>query len=847
MTEPLSSFLPAAPADGDALLDAFTAWAEQRGLTLYAHQEEAILELLAGSNVVLSTPTGSGKSLVALAAHARSLTGGGRSFYAAPVKALVSEKFFDLCAELGAANVGMMTGDSAFNADAPVICCTTEVLANLALRDGERTDAETVVLDEFHFYGDPDRGWAWQVPLLHLPQSAFVLLSATLGDTTDLVDDLSRRTGRDTAVIADADRPVPLTFEYHASLLHHTIESLLARDAAPLYIVSFTQADAVAQANAIASVTAKLSDERKEAVADELAKAKLTSGFGRDLSRLLRNGVGVHHAGMLPRYRRVVERLTQQGALRVVSGTDTLGVGVNLPIRTVVLTRLYKYDGTNTRLLTAREFHQVAGRAGRAGYDTQGLVVCQAPEHVAENEAALAKVADDPKRRRKLRRASPARGFVHYDESTFIRLQAAPPERLESSFKVSPGMLLQLLDRPGDTWEAVKNLLTDNHEPRSRQRTHIRRAIGLYRALRDAGVVTRLDEPDEHGRLVVVDHALQSDFALNQPLAPFLLHALPLIDRESDAYPLTVLALVESVLDQPMPILYAQQDKARDQAMDEMKAAGIEYEERIELLETIRWPQPMAELIYDHFDRWRTSNAWIEDRNIAPKGVVADMFDRAMDFPDFVRHYGLKRSEGRLLRYLSDCLRTCERTVPDDVKTDEVEDLLDWLAAVIRATDSSLVDEWEALLDPQAIDARAAVGGETVPDPEREHDITSDRRAFRTLVRTRAFRWVQLAAVRDWQRLADDLAQAGDRGWSPERLADTFADYFAEHDEIGLTGDARGPALFQLDDDATPWQLRQVLLDPDGHREWFLDATVDLAASADAGEIAASFSGVRRL
>ena len=845
MPAPLASFLPPSPAAADAVVEAIATWAAERGLELYPHQEEAILELLSGSNVVLSTPTGSGKSLVALAAHARALTGGGRSWYTAPVKALVSEKFFDLCAELGAASVGMMTGDSSFNASAPVICCTTEVLANLALRDGPATDAETVVLDEFHYYSDPDRGWAWQVPLLNLPHAGFLLLSATLGDMTALADDLTRRTGRPTAVITDAERPVPLRFEYARGLLHHTVEDLLARDAAPLYIVTFAQAEAVAEANALASVT-RVADRHRATVADELARARPTSGFGRDLARLLRNGVGVHHAGMLPRYRRLVERLAQKGAIRVVAGTDTLGVGVNLPIRTVVLTRLYKYDGAQSRLLTAREFHQIAGRAGRAGYDTEGLVVALAPEHVAANEAAAAKVADDPKKRRKLKRSGPPKGFVHYDETTFRRLQTSPPERLESSFRVTPGMLLHLLDRPGDTWAAATELLTDNHEPRDRQRHHIRRAIGLYRALRAAGVVAPLDTPDEDGRLVAVDHELQEDFALNQPLAPFLLHALPLLDRDDEYYPLAVLALVESVLDRPYPILLAQRDKARDEAMLEMKAAGLEYEERMAELDRITWPQPMADEIYEVFDHWRVVNRWIEDRNVAPKGVVRDLYDRAMDFGDFVRHYGLKRSEGGLLRYLSDAYRTLERTVPDEAKTDGVDELIEWLGAVIRATDSSLVDEWQALLDPAAVDADAAVR-EAPGRSETEHDITANRRAFRALVRTRAFRWVQLAAARTWGRLADDLADAGDRRWTPDGLGAAFAEYFAEHDEILVDSDARGPALFQVDDaNEGVWLVRQVLLDPQGFREWFLAVRVDLRASAEAGEIRATFDGVER-
>jgi superfamily II RNA helicase len=842
----LVDFLPAATEgalDGDDLLLAITEWAAETGLELYPHQEEAILELLSGSNVILATPTGSGKSLVALAAHARSVAGGGRSWYTAPVKALVSEKFFDLCRQLGAENVGLLTGDSAVNADAPVICCTTEILAHVALKDGAEADADTVVLDEFHYYGDPDRGWAWQVPLLELPQSSFLLLSATLGDVRFFRDDLTRRTGRPTALVADAARPVPLRFEYRRTLLHHTVEELLAKAAAPLYLVNFSQRDAVATATAMASVT-KLGDEAKAIVADELAKAKLPAGFGRDLARLLRNGVGVHHAGMLPRYRRLVERLTQQGVLQVISGTDTLGVGVNLPIRTVVLTRLYKYDGIETRLLSAREFHQIAGRAGRAGYDVEGLVVALAPEHVAENEAAEAKAADDPKKKRKLKKSQAPRGFVHYDEETFEKLQQAQPEPLESSFTITPGMLMQLLDRPGDAWEHGRRLLLDSHEPRSRQRRHIRRAINLYKALRTAGVVRTLDEPDRYGRFVEVDHALQDDFALDQLLAPFLLHAVPQLDAEHEGYALALLALVESVVDNPFPILMAQKDKAKDEAMAEMKAAGVEYEQRIEELEKINHPQPMREQIYDVFDRWRVENPWIGERNIAPKGVARDMWDRAMDFPSFVRHYGIKRSEGLLLRYLSDVYKTMSRAVPDEHKTAEVQELIDWLGAVIRATDSSLLDEWSAMVAGTEDPSSALEAMEHADDAAP--DVTTDRRSFRALVRTRVFRWVQHAATGQWETWSEDLTEIGDHGWNATKLRELFAPYFAEHGSIGIDGDARGPHRFLLADEGDVWEVEQVLVDPEGHDEWYLAVTVDLAASAGSGDVVARLEGVHR-
>ena len=833
----LSAFLDRSSGD---VIEAMIDWSADNGRTMYPHQESAILELLSGNNVILATPTGSGKSMVALAAHAKARAGGGRSWYTAPVKALVTEKFFDLCAQLGAENVGMMTGDSSFNADAPVMCCTTEILAYMALREGAFTDADTVVLDEFHFYADPDRGWAWQVPLLELSKATFLLMSATLGDTRFLREDLTRRTGRPTIVIDDSVRPVPLRYEYRRELLHHVIEDLVRSEAAPLYLVNFTQADAVEQANNLASVV-KIGPEAKAIVAAELARSPMPPGFGRDLSRLLRNGVGVHHAGMLPRHRRLVERLSQQGVLKVISGTDTLGVGVNLPIRTVVFTRLYKFDGSGSRMLSAREFHQIAGRAGRAGYDTEGLVVALAPDHEAEYLSRMAKAGTDTKKQRKATKPTPPRGYVFYDDSTFAALQISAPERLESSFAVTPAMMLHLLDRPADTWTTVRSLLMDNHEPRNRQRRHARRAIGLYRSLLASGVVERLDVPLADGRLVRVDRSLQQDFALNQPLAPFLLDLLPMLDADDDGHPLAVLAAVESVLDDPRQVLFAQREKAKTDAMAAMKAAGIEYEERIERLDKVTWPKPMADEIYTAFDEWRQTHTWIDGANVSPKGVVRDMWERAMDFPSFIRHYGLKRSEGTLLRYLSDAHRTITRTIPDDDKSGEIIEIADWLDGVIRATDSSLIDEWQALRD--GVTPVAFASAQTIADPG---DIVRRPAALKALIRSRVFRWVQLAAGRRWDALHDDLVEAGDHHWSAEALQVAFAEYFAEHPAIGIDADARGPKRFDVSITADIWNVRQTLVDPEGFDEWHFTCSFDLDATERDAELRGRLIAVQR-
>ena len=236
----LTDRLPPDPTP-DALLDAFTRYTEASGISLYDHQEESLLAILAGDHAIVTTPTGSGKSLVALGAHFAALATGIRTYYTAPIKALVNEKFFALCETFGAENVGMVTGDASVNADAPVVCCTAEILANLALREGTAAEVGQVVMDEFHFLADPDRGWAWQVPLVELPQAQFIIMSATLGDVSALAKELTQRTRRATAVIGGAVRPVPLTYRWSLSPIHETITEIVETHQAPVYVVHPTQ------------------------------------------------------------------------------------------------------------------------------------------------------------------------------------------------------------------------------------------------------------------------------------------------------------------------------------------------------------------------------------------------------------------------------------------------------------------------------------------------------------------------------------------------------------------------------------------------------------------------------
>jgi superfamily II RNA helicase len=810
-----------ADADSAAILDRFLGWVGERGLTPYPEQEEAILELLAGRHVVLSTPTGSGKSLVALALHFRALCAGERSFYCAPVKALVSEKFFSLCDELGAERVGMLTGDASINPGAPVICCTTEVLANMALRGGETTDAPGVVLDEFHYYDDRERGMAWQIPLLVLRHSQFLLMSATIGNTAPIEERVAEFTQRGVAHVHSDVRPVPLGFEYRETPLHETLEDLVARDLAPVYVVNFTQRECGELAQGATSANLATRAER-DAIAQAIAGVRFDTAYGRDVKRFLSHGIGIHHAGLLPKYRLLVERLAQQGLLRVIFGTDTLGVGVNVPIRTVVLNKLSKFDGEKVGILRAREFQQIAGRAGRKGFDDRGFVVCQAPEHVIENRR-LEQKSGGAKRAPKKR---PPRDFVPWSREIFEQLVARPPEALRSRFEVSHGVILGVLQRPhGADYGAVVRLVNRSHESDASKARQRRRAAALFRSLVAAGVV-ELAPARGGGREVRVNADLQTDFALHEALSLYLVEAVAALDPGSEDYPLAVLSVVEAVQENPVAILAEQTRRAKDELIARLKAEGVEYEERMRRLEEVSYPKPEEEFLYATFREFAQRYPWARENDVRPKSIAREMVERYWGFRDIVRELSLARSEGLLLRYLSQVHNTLVKTLPDAAKTDAVFEVIAFLRAAIGGVDTSLLDAWESLFAPAPDPA--------LPAPALRFDLAATPRALNARVRSELLSLVRALAARDYEEAARWVAPDPVDPWDAARFEAALAPFFAEYGSILFTPEARRAHHTSLRA-AQPrsFHVTQVLCDANGDNAWALHGEIDLRQERD--------------
>jgi superfamily II RNA helicase len=843
----------------DALLGRFLEYVESRKLQLYEAQESAVLELFEEKNVILNTPTGSGKSLVASALHFKSLAQGKRSVYTCPIKALVNEKWLALCREFGPDNVGLSTGDASVNRDAPILCCTAEILANIALREGGLANVQDVVMDEFHYYADRERGVAWQVPLLSMPQTRFLLMSATLGETAFFEQELTKLNGKPTVTVSSTHRPVPLEFAYSELPLAKTLESLAADGKTPVYVVHFTQLEAAQSAQDFTSINV-CTREEKAAIASAIEGFKFASPYGPEIKKWLRHGIGLHHAGLLPKYRILVEQLAQKGLLKVICGTDTLGVGINVPIRTVLFTKLCKFDGQKTGILSARDFHQISGRAGRKGFDTIGWVVAQAPEHVIENLKLAEKSARDGKK--VVKRQPPEKNFVNWDKNTFLRLMAAPPERLTSRFQVSHSMLLNVLSRDGDGCRAMQKLVRDCHDSPKQKLAHLKRGRQLFRSLVDRKIV-EFAPGSASGRKLRVNVELQDDFSMDQTLSLYLIETIPLLDPEAPDYALDLITLVESILENPDIILRKQLDRVKDQKMAEMKMEGIEYDQRMEELEKLEYPKPRREFVYDTFNAFADKHPWVGQENIRPKSIVREMFDQFRTFADYIKDYELQRAEGVLLRHINSTFKVLAQTVPDAAKTDTVREMEVYLATMIRQVDSSLLDEWEKMRDPNF---QRAESKEARPPGAEEaaRDITRDTKAFTAAIRNRIFTFLRGVVNQDYEAALESLSNAGtspgkdtqtsavtgtsdqnlltstptNEVWTTERLRKAVDDYYGGHRYICLDPNARNvrhPYVLPAEDKKT-WRVQQVLVDPDEHNDWIVEFEVDLAASRKAEE-----------
>ncbi len=824
--------------DGAVVLDRFFDWVRQSGLEPYPAQEEALLELMTGRHVILSTPTGSGKSLVALGLHYKAMCEEKRSFYTAPIKALVSEKFFDLCQHFGAENVGMLTGDASMNWGAPIICCTAEVLANMAISQGERTDAPYVVMDEFHYYGDRDRGSAWQIPLITLPRTHFLLMSATLGDTRSIEQHIEDSTGVKVSRIHSEHRPVPLDFRYADTPVEESVEKLLRRQEAPIYIVHFTQREATEQAQALTSANL-IDKEHRRSIANAIGEFRFDTPFGRDMRRLLGHGIGLHHAGLLPKYRLLVERLAQQGLLPIICGTDTLGVGVNVPIRTVLFTKLSKFDGRKVSLLSVRDFKQIAGRAGRKGFDDHGTVVVQAPEHVIENQRAEARAlgqrgSKGRKRPPKKRPAPP--GFIGWTKETFDRLVHSPPETLESRFEVNHGLILACLQSErgshaaGAGYRALVDLIDRCHATANRKSRLRRHAARLFRSLRHAEVIEIVRDEESRGPRVRVSLELQKEFSLHQSLSLYLVDAAAALDHEAPDYALDLLSITEAILDDPRQILYAQERKAKSELMAQLKADRVPYEERIEKLDQVSWPKPSEPFIRATFALFAERHPWVGRDDIRPKGVAREIYETYSEWNDYVKRMEIARVEGLLLRYLGQVHNTLARSVPDVHKTEEVHDMVAFFRAMIARVDSSLLQAWEELIRPSE--------KPTTPDaPPPEYDLAQDRRGLRARIRSELQPIVRALASKRYAEIAELLHPASREEWGTARLEAELTDFYARYDALLYDPRARQAHLCVVDPiEPRLWRVRQVLIDDADDRFFAIEGRVDLRQERNPGD-----------
>lgn len=740
----------------------------------------------------------------------------------------------------------MITGDATVNSDAPIICCTAEILSNLALRQGAEAKVDDVIMDEFHYYSDAERGVAWQIPLLTLPQARFLLMSATIGDTAFFSKTITELTKAETTLVQSDQRPVPLEFDYSEIPLTEKVAELVEQDKAPVYLVNFAQRATAETAQALMSTNLCSKEEKKE-IAEALIKANFRSPYGKEISKLLRHGIGIHHAGLLPKYRVLVEKLTQKGLLKVICGTDTLGVGINVPIRTVLFTQLFKYDGTGTKILSVRDFKQIAGRAGRRGFDNVGYVVAQAPPHVIDNLKLEAKAAASTKKKKIVKKKPPENGFVSWNADTFIKLQTSDPEPLVSSFKMKHNILLNVLGRENeDGCQSLKTLIAQSHETDASKKKLRKLGRSMFTSLVRGKVLSiippaeRKEQSSTQSQItnnqspitapkVRLHIDLQDDFSMNQALGLYLLEAIPELDAQDPNHVLNVLSLVEAVLENPIAILKAQVNKAKSELVAEMKEDGVEYDDRMERLEQVTHPMPGKDYIYDTFNTFRAKHPWIESESIRPKSIAREMFQDYMSFEDYIKNYKMERSEAILLRHLSDVYKTLSQTVPQNLKTEEIIDAENYLKDHLVSVDSSLIDEWELMRNPDYIPEQDK------PKTQSDKPYTHNKKQLHKHIQEKIFTAVKYLAhdnLTELLTLFQPTDPAGEK-WTVTKLDPILDHYFTNHHNIRLDPEARNKKHLTISETTDPnlLTITQTITDDDLHNDWTLTATLDLTES----------------
>jgi superfamily II RNA helicase len=622
---------------------------------------------------------------------------------------------------------------------------------------------------------------------------------------------------------------VPLEFDYSETPLEEKVAELVVAGKAPIYLVHFTQLACAHTAQNLLSSNF-CTKEEKQTIAGILRDANFRSPYGKEISKLLRHGIGIHHAGLLPKYRVLVEKLTQRGLLKVICGTDTLGVGVNVPIRTVLFTQLFKYDGNSTRTLAVRDFQQIAGRAGRRGFDTSGTVVAQAPEHMIAN-IQLEKKAAASGKKSFVKRKPPDKGFVGWDEKSFRRLIESPPEKLVSSFQIQHSLLLHMLGRRHeDGCAALRKLIRECHEPPAKKKALRRRAFQLFRGLVQGDILRIIPRVQRRGPAkVMLNIDLEEDFSMNQALGLYLLDTIPRLDRESPDYALNVISLIEAILENPDVILRKQVDLLKGELIAQLKNEGIEFDERMALLDEVEWPKPGKEFIYATYNAFVARRPWMKDAAVHPKAIAREMFEHWQSFEDYVKTYGLERSEAVLLRILSEVYKVLSQTVQPAAKTPDLIEAEAFFEDILRGVDSSLLDEWEKLRHP-----------DYVPEPEspaavrRALPLTRDRPVFTRTLRHAIFTLVKACAQNNPAAILSQIEAADPDGhpWTLERLEYLLENYFAHHPRIRLDPEARATKHTRLSETGPRrWTCEQTLVDPEDWNDWSLKLVIDLDRS----------------